>query len=278
MVVQHAVAMSDVSAQPERPELAGVVLAAGAGTRLRPLTELRPKALCPVANRPLVDWALDRVEPHTSRVAVNVHAHRDQMVAYLGERTGRGLHVSVEDPVALGTAGALGQLRDWVGGDAVLLSNADSWSPATPDPLAHLLAGWDGERPRLLCRRDPQRGDFGDLRYVGSALLPWWSLSDLRAEPAGLFEVSWAAMHEQGRVELVVDDRSSAVHIDCGTPADYLAANMTASGGEPVVGVGAVVEGELVRSVVWPGARVASGERLVDTIRADGLTVRPGQG
>ena len=265
--------MPDQSPQPS--ELVAVVLAAGAGTRLRPLTDLRPKALCPVANRPLVDWALARVAPHTSRVAVNVHHHRDQLVAHLATGAHHGVHISVEEPVALGTAGALGQLGEWVNGHAVLLSNADSWSPDSPDPLARLVAGWDGERPRLLCRRDPKRGDFGDLRYVGSALLPWWSLRDLRPEPAGLYEVSWAGLHEQGRVELLVDD---VLHIDCGTPADYLAANMAASGGESVVGAGAVVQGELVRSVVWPGARVASGERLVDTIRADGLTVRPGQG
>ena len=269
-------AMTEPTPEPSTA-VVGVILAAGAGTRLRPLTDLRPKALCPVANRPLVDWALARVAPHTSRVAVNVHHRRDQLVAHLAGRVAGGLHVSVEEPVALGTAGALGQLRDWVSGHAVLLSNADAWSPdspESPDPLARLLAGWDGKRPRLLCRRDPLRGDFGDLRYVGSALLPWWSVRDLRPEPAGLYEASWAALHEQGRLELLVDDSDSAVHVDCGTPADYLNANMTASGGESVVGAGAVVEGELVRSVVWPGARVDRNERLVDTIRADGLTVR----
>jgi MurNAc alpha-1-phosphate uridylyltransferase len=253
----------------ERP--VGVVLAAGAGTRLRPLTELRPKALCPVANRPLVDWAMDRVGPHVSRTAVNVHHHRDQMLAHL---KGREVHVSVEEPVALGTAGALGQLRDWAAGADVLLTNADAWSPAEPDPLARLVDGWDGERPRLLCRRDPARGDFGDLRYVGSALLPWWSIRDLPPSPAGLYEVSWGALHEEGRIDLLVDD---LVHIDCGTLADYLQANMAASGGESVIGEDAVVEGTVIRSVVWPGARVAPDERLVDSIRADGLTVQLGK-
>ena len=47
--------------------LAAVVLAAGAGTRLRPLTRLRPKALCPVGDRPLVDHALDRVGARAER-------------------------------------------------------------------------------------------------------------------------------------------------------------------------------------------------------------------
>src|SRR5581483_10806569 len=61
----------------------GIVLAAGAGTRLRPLTELLPKALCPVGNRPLLDFALDRLRTVTDEVAVNVHAHRAQMETFL---------------------------------------------------------------------------------------------------------------------------------------------------------------------------------------------------
>ena len=55
----------------------------------------------------------------------------------------------------------------------------------------------------------------------------------------------------------------------CDRPRDYLAANLLASGGESVVGEGAVVEGELVRSVVWPGGIVHPGEVLVDAIRLD---------
>ena len=100
-----------------------------------PLTQLRPKALCPVANIPLADWGVARLAPHVGRTAVNVHHHREQMTAHLADR---GLHLSVEEAEALGTAGALGALRDWVAGDAVLLTNADSWSPLAPDPLAAL--------------------------------------------------------------------------------------------------------------------------------------------
>ncbi|MGH8968905.1 MAG: NTP transferase domain-containing protein [Actinomycetes bacterium] len=250
-----------------------VVLAAGAGTRLRPLTTLRPKALCPVGNRPLVDWAVERVTPYASRVAVNVHHHADRMLGHLAHRD---VHVSLERPQVLGTAGALGNLRDWVDGAAVLLTNADAWHPAGSTSTAALLAplvdGWDGERPRLLCVRAPGRGDFGDLRYVGSCLLPWWSVRDLEPRPSGLYEVAWARLYAEGGLDLVVDD---ARVIDCGTPTDYLAANMAASGGAPVVGEGAVVEGRLVRSVVWPGSRVGPDEWLVDAIRADGVTLHP---
>src|SRR3954454_19371771 len=92
--------------------IAGVVLSAGAGTRLRPLTGARPKALCPVNNRPLVDRALDRFAGLTESLAVNVHHHRLMLETHLAGK----VHLSIEEPVALGTAGSIGLLRDWIAG------------------------------------------------------------------------------------------------------------------------------------------------------------------
>jgi MurNAc alpha-1-phosphate uridylyltransferase len=237
--------------------LAAVVLAAGAGTRLRPLTDVRPKALCPVDNVALVDWALERVQPFTDRVAVNVHHGRAAMEAHLGGR----VHLSIEEPEALGTAGALGALRDWIGGRPTLAVNADAWHRFD---LAGLVEGWDGERPRLLVVEDPARGDFGPWRFCGASLLPWSEVRGLPAEPLGLYEASWGRHWAEGRLDLVP---WSGAYFDCGTPPSYLAANLAASGGLSVVGPGAKVEGELVRSVVWPGGVVRRGERLVDAIR-----------
>ena len=245
--------------------LAAVVLAAGAGTRLRPLTDIRPKALCPVDNVPLLDLALERARPLTASVAVNVHFGRDQMEAHLA---GRGVHVSVEEPVVLGTAGALGQLREWIDGRPTVVVNADAWHRFD---LSVLLTGWDGERIRLLVVDDAERGDFGTWRHCGAALMPWSEVEPLPAAPAGLYEVSWARAWDEGRLELVAQ---AGPFFDCGTPADYLAANLTASGGRSVVGPGARVEGELVRSIVWPDGVVHRGERLVDAVRVgEDLTV-----
>ncbi len=246
---------------------AGVVLAAGEGRRLRPLTQLRPKALCPVGGRALLDLALDRVEPHAGHgadhVAVNAHHHAQQVVAHVGDRA----HLSVEQPEALGTAGALGALRPWLDGRDVLLSNADAYLTDT----LHTLVTPDPDRCRLLVRAlpDGERGDFRldgrPVRYVGACLLPWRHVRDLAAEPSGLYEALWRRLDDEGRLELV--ETTGAV-VDCGTPADYLAANLLASGGRSVVGEGAVVEGRLLRSVVWDGAHVGPDEELVDVVRA----------
>ena len=249
-------------------ELAAVVLAAGAGRRLRPLTDVRPKALCPVNNVALVDLAIERVRPLTSRVAVNVHHGRARMEAHLSDQP---VHVSVEEPEVLGTAGALGQLRDWIDGRPTVVVNADAWHRFD---VSCLLDGWDGERVRLLVVEDPGRGDFGRWRHCGASLMPWTEVRRLPAAPAGLYEACWGQRWAEGRLELVPQ---SGPFFDCGTPPDYLTANLTASGGENVVGAGARVDGELVRSVVWPGGVVRRGERLVECIRVgESLTVQAG--
>lgn len=247
--------------------LAGVVLAAGAGTRLAPLTRLLPKAMCPVGTVPLVDHALARLAPHVDDVAVNLHHGAEVVDAHLPAHVHRALEV----PEALGTAGALGALRPWIAGRPVLATNADAWFGTGLD-LGALVDGWDGERVRLLCVRDPRRGDFGELRYCGAALLPWRSVAGLEAVPSGLYEVSWRAERAAGRLDLVTTD---VPFVDCGTPADYLRANLLASGGAPVIDADAEVGpgARLERCVLWPGALVRSGERLADAVRAPGCTV-----
>ena len=237
-----------------RPDLAAVVLAAGAGTRLQPLTGLRPKALCPVANVPLVDWALARVRQVTTSIAVNVHHGREMLESYLFG----GVHLSIERERALGTAGALGHLRDWIGGRDVLVVNVDAWHEAD---LGAFAAGWDGARTSVLVTGEPA---LTPESRICAALMPWGEVRGLAPEPTGLYEVSWRAAAARGQLDAVT---YAGPFVDCGTPTDYLRANMLASGGAPIVGRAAIVEGTLTRSVVWPGGRVRAGEALVDAIR-----------
>jgi mannose-1-phosphate guanylyltransferase/MurNAc alpha-1-phosphate uridylyltransferase len=259
--------------------LAAVVLAAGAGERLRPLTHLRPKPLCPVANTALLDGALARVGAvvPAGSVAVNAHHHADQLRAHLADRP--DVHLSVEPDRARGTAGALGLLRDWLDGRAVVVVNGDSWSGGS---LAGLVADWDGERVRVLVHGDEP---FGPRSPVVASLLPWSAVAPLGAEPSGLYEVCWRPAQVAGRLESVGDP---APFVDCGTPASYLLANrlagpvtapdaVVAAGAtvvESTIGSGAVVEGDVRSSVVWPGAHVRPGERLDRAVRtAEGVTV-----
>ena len=247
----------------QRDELVGVVLAAGAGTRLRPLTLERPKAMCPVGNVPWVDHAIARVEPLVAAVAVNVHGSQPMLREHLAGR----VHVSVEQDERLGTAGALGRLRPWIADRHVLVHNADSF---VDDDLVALLDGWDGVRPRLLVRTEDHPSDFGVHRFLGVSLVPAAIAAGLPDERCGLFDLVWQPAYADGELELV---EATGTAIDCGTPADYLRANLHVSGGASVVADDAVVEGTLTRCVVWPGARVEVGEDLVEVIRPPAVTV-----
>ena len=263
-----------------------VVLAAGAGRRLAPLSDLVPKPLCPVVNRALVDHALDRVAPLGLPVAVNLHHGADAVRVHLEGAGPVGLHLSEEQPEALGTAGAIGALRGWLDGRDALVVNADTWAPGDLD---RFVAGWDRERPGVLVHGTDR---FGPRVGVVASLLPWAEARRLDPVPSGLYEVVWRRCHEADALDAV---RYDGPFVDCGTPADYLAANLGAAAlaggslvhpratvgagtlrGTCVVGAGAVVEGWIEDSVVWPGARVAPGEVLVRSVRASaGLTLGP---
>jgi MurNAc alpha-1-phosphate uridylyltransferase len=243
-------------------DVCAVVLAAGEGARLRPLTRVLPKPLCPVDGVPLIDHALERARSATSAIAVNVHHAREAIEAHLDGR----VHVSVEEPQALGTAGALGRLRPWIDGRPTLVLNGDTWCPGS---LGGFVAGAARTRVRLALAGPEER--LGPMSRIVAALMPWPEVARLAPAPSGLYEASWRALADSGEIDIV---RWDGPCLDCGTPARYLAANLAASGGTSVIGAGARVDGEVVRSVVWPGARVRRGERLVDAVRAgDDVTV-----
>ena len=166
----------------DRPRVAAVVLAAGEGRRLRPLTEAVPKALCPVGNVPLLDLALRRLAElgfeGTDRVAVNAWYLAPQIVAAVHERA----YVSVEGGThPLGTAGGLARLRDWLDGRGVLAVNADAYLAG--GDLGALLDGWDGYGTRLLGvpTGRGQAGEFGRYCFAGASLLPWHRVARLAA-------------------------------------------------------------------------------------------------
>lgn len=242
--------------------VAALVLAAGVGSRLEPLTRLRPKPLCPVGGVPLVDHALERVAAIVGtgrdRVAVNAHRHADQLVEHVDGRA----HVSVEPgDEALGTAGAVGHLRRWLDGRALVVVNGDTWTRIRLDPL---LDGWDGQRVRVLVQGPPGTQAAPGAQVVAS-VLPAAVAAGLRAEVSGLTNRVWWPAKADGRLESVAVQGEL---VSCDRPRDYLRANLASSGGASVIGEGAVVEGEVTRSVVWPGVRVVAGERLVDAVKA----------
>jgi NDP-sugar pyrophosphorylase family protein len=262
-------------------DLCAVVLAAGEGTRLRPLTEQVPKALCPVGNVPLLDLALARLAvlglTGPGAVAVNACYLADQVVAAVGGRA----HLSVEPgPRPLGTSGGLGRLRDWIDGRCVLVTNADAYLAG--GDIAPLLDGWDGRTTRLLgTPTEPDEWSWeGRYRFAGCSLLPWSRVAGLAPEPSELVKTVWRPAEAAG--ELTVTEYLGT-YLDTGTPGSYLAANLHAAGelgllvgpgatvtgdvAGAVIGAGATVEGTVRRCVVWPGGYVGPHEHLADAVR-----------
>lgn len=188
-----------------RPDPGGVVpatamiMAAGLGKRMRPLTATRPKPLVEVAGQPLIDHVFDRLRgAGVARAVVNVHYLADALEAHLANRV-EGIEVVISDERGklLETGGGLARARGLLGDDPVLVVNGDSlwidgpvdtlrllasrWNPAIMDVLmlmiplarANNLAGQGdfrlGPDGRILGRRKP--GTVAPFAYIGVQIL-----------------------------------------------------------------------------------------------------------
>jgi MurNAc alpha-1-phosphate uridylyltransferase len=124
-----------------------MVLAAGFGERMRPLTLRMPKPLVPLAGRPLVDHVLGRLAAAGVETAVvNVHYLPEQLQAHLATRSGRQPEILVSDErgVLLDTGGGTKKALPLLGPGPFFIHNADSvWSEAATPALARMLRLWD---------------------------------------------------------------------------------------------------------------------------------------
>ena len=106
-----------------------LLLAAGSGSRLRPLTDQWPKSLMPIGGRPLMEYWLESLWSVGIRdVLVNVHHHSDQMMRFLKRPRYREWVTATHEVRPLGTAGTLISNRDFFKGSKILLVHADNWS------------------------------------------------------------------------------------------------------------------------------------------------------
>ena len=148
------------------PKIA-MVLAAGLGTRMRPLTDDRPKALVEVGGRALIDHMLDRlVEAGVETAVVNVHAFADRLEAHLIARQAKGLGprivISDERPRALETGGGIKNALPLLGDGPVWVANIDSvWIENGAPALDAVAAAWDPETMDVCLLLAPTSGSLG---------------------------------------------------------------------------------------------------------------------
>jgi mannose-1-phosphate guanylyltransferase len=281
--------------------VAGMILCAGLGTRLRPLTGLAPKPAVPVCGVPLVRWSLGLLaRAGVARAVVNVHHLPEAMAATAraaAAELGLPLEVSPE-PVIAGTGGALREARGLLlrgGVDAVVVVNGDVLFDVDLEAAlaAHLASG--ALATMVLMAMPPgaryaavELDEEGRVRRIagrfgpgGEGLTPWHfpgvhvlsrELFDL--VPAAPYELDvnrdvYPALMARGLVRgLVV----AGYWNDLGAPERYLAANLDAAAGRIPLARFALA----ALAAIDPSARVAPGARVLDAVLGAGVEVPEG--
>ncbi len=141
-----------------------MVLAAGLGTRLRPLTDTIPKPLLPVAGRPILLWNLLLLKRHgITDIIINLHHLGEQIVQALGDGSRFGMRVAYShEPVLLGTGGGIKQAAPFLKDGSFLVLNGDTLSACD---LTGLLSAHraGGALVTLALREDPEAARWGPV-------------------------------------------------------------------------------------------------------------------
>jgi MurNAc alpha-1-phosphate uridylyltransferase len=161
----------------QKPTIA-MVLAAGLGTRMRPLTDQTPKPLVRVAGKPLLDHVLDRLrDAGVTTAIVNVHYLPDQIERHIADRREPRVIVSDERNVILGTGGGVVKALPMLGSAPFFHLNSDTmWIDGVRPNLDRLAEAFDPARMDILLLMAPTAYSIG---YAGSgdyAMLPDGSL------------------------------------------------------------------------------------------------------
>jgi MurNAc alpha-1-phosphate uridylyltransferase len=140
-----------------------MVLAAGLGVRMRPLTDKMPKPLVSVAGKPLLDHVLDRLaEVSVTTAVVNVHYLPDQIIQHVKSRTAPRVIISDERDVVLGTGGGVVKALPLLGDAPFYHLNADTmWIDGVQSNLERLAEAFDPARMDILLLMAPTSHSIG---------------------------------------------------------------------------------------------------------------------
>jgi N-acetyl-alpha-D-muramate 1-phosphate uridylyltransferase len=217
-----------------------MVLAAGLGVRMRPLTDHMPKPLVRVAGQPLLDHVLDKLAgAGVSEAVVNVHYLPDQIIQHTADRTSPRVIISDERDVVLGTGGAVVKALPLLGNEPFFHLNADTmWIDGVRSNLTRLAEAFDPARMDILLLMAPTtnsigysgRGDYGMLPdgalrkrrenqvvpfvYAGAAIM---SPSLFAGAPAGEFSLT-KMFDRANEQERLFGLRLDGVWMHVGTP------------------------------------------------------------
>lgn len=286
-----------------------LVLAAGYGTRLRPLSDVRAKAALPVAGRPLIVRILEQLAAAgVTRVVVNLH-HRAETITRI---VGDGAHLGVDvryswEPAPLGSGGGPARALPLLAADRFFVVNADTLADVPLGELAaaHVAAGASAtlaSAPADLARYNALLAD-AEGRVSGVAIRgtpdadlpagrhPWHFIGVQAVNAAALAAVD--PMHPSESIQQIYPALWSAQpgsvrvfpasgdFFDIGTPRDYYdtVCRVAAREGRPLDRGRACTVAASARvdtSVLWDGVTVGEGARLTRCVVADGVAVPAG--
>ena len=139
-----------------------MLLAAGYGTRLKPLTDHTPKPLVPVAGRPMIEYALDKLRAYGIReIVINVSHLKAQLVDYCAAQKNLRITIS-EEAEPLETGGGLKKAASFLGNEPVFAINSDIlWNDAGETALDRLTQHWEDARMDFLLLAQPKAKAIG---------------------------------------------------------------------------------------------------------------------
>jgi MurNAc alpha-1-phosphate uridylyltransferase len=180
---------------PVKPTRA-MVLAAGLGVRMRPLTDRMPKPLVRVAGRTLLDHVLDKLgDAGVSEAVVNVHYLPDQIIEHVAARTLPRVIISDERDQVLGTGGGVVKALPLLGVSPFFHVNADTlWIDGVRPNLARLAEAFDPQRMDILLLMAPTTSSIGYGGRGDYAMLPDGALRKRREHQVVPFVYAGAAI------------------------------------------------------------------------------------
>src|SRR6266853_5132502 len=180
---------------PVQPAKA-MVLAAGLGLRMRPLTDHVPKPLIPVAGRPLLDHVLDKLAAAgVTEAVVNVHYLPDQIIEHVAKRPRPRIIISDERDQVLGTGGGVVKALPLLGAEPFFHVNSDTmWIDGVRSNLARLAETFDPEQMDILLLMAPTASSIGYGGRGDYAMLPDGALRKRREHQVVPFVYAGAAI------------------------------------------------------------------------------------
>ena len=180
----------------ETPRTA-MVLAAGLGKRMRPITDTMPKPLVKIAGKALIDWGLDALaEAGVESAVVNVHYLPDQLVSHVSGRAKPAIEISDERDALLDSGGGILRALPKLGSSPFFVLNADTfWIDGEDSSLRRLALAWnDTEMDILLmlARLDQATGHSGGTDFL---LASDGRLARAKGDPQGLIYAGAAIVH-----------------------------------------------------------------------------------